>query len=205
MLQFFPRWMTLAGSDVTELLNDWSKGDKHALDRLVPLVYEELRKIARYHLSREDASHTLQSTALVHEAYLRLVDQNRVQWQNRAHFFAVAGQLIRRILVDHARRRHASKRGGAAPSLMLDESVAAPSGNNVDLVVLDDALNDLSALDVQQARVVELRYFAGLTIAESAEALGISPTTVQRDWTTARAWLYRYLHSSGSPSSGAVS
>ena len=198
----------MTGSGVTELLIDWNKGDKCALDRLVPLVYEELRRIARHHLSREEPSHTLQSTALVHEAYLRLVDQNRMQWQNRAHFFAVAGQLIRRILVDHARRRHASKRGGAVPSLVLDESVAAPSGNGVDLVALDDALNDLSALDVQQARVVELRFFAGLTIAESAEALGVSPTTVQREWTIARAWLYRYLHVSNNPSApsaGAVS
>jgi len=198
----------MAGSGVTELLSDWSKGDKCALDRLVPLVYDELRRIARHHLSREEPSHTLQSTALVHEAYLRLVDQNRVQWQNRAHFFAIAGQLIRRILVDHARRRHAGKRGGAAPSLVLDESLAAPSSNPVDLVALDDALNDLSALDVQQARVVELRFFAGLTIAESAEALGISPTTVQREWTIARAWLYRYLHFSNNPSApsaGAVS
>jgi RNA polymerase sigma factor (TIGR02999 family) len=194
----------MAGSGVTELLNDWSKGDKRALDRLVPLVYDELRRIARRHLSREEPSHTLQSTALVHEAYMRLVDQNRVQWQNRAHFFGVAGQLIRRILVDHARRRHASKRGGAQPSLLLDESVAAASDNNVDLLALDDALNDLSALDVQQARVVELRFFAGLTIAESAEALGISPTTVQRDWTVARAWLYRYLHSSNNTSASSA-
>jgi RNA polymerase sigma factor (TIGR02999 family) len=180
----------MAGTGVTELLIDWSKGDKGALDRLMPLVYDELRRLARHHLSLENPGHTLQSTALVHEAYLRLVDQDRVQWQNRAQFFAVAAQLIRRILVDHARQRHASKRGGAAQKLSLDESIATPQHKDVDLVALDDALNDLSRLDSQQAQVIELRFFAGLTIAESAEALGISPATVHRDWITAKAWLF---------------
>jgi len=184
-------------SGVTGLLIDWSKGDQQALDRLIPLVYNELKSIARRHLRRENSDHTLQSTALVHEAYLRLVDQNRVHWQNRAHFFAVAGQLIRRILVDHARRRLAGKRGGTLRRLTLDE-VASPSGSKVDLLALDEALTHLSAMDAQQARVVELRYFAGLTVSESAEALGISPATVQRDWTTARAWLYRQLSGPGS-------
>ena len=179
--------------DVTGLLVDWSKGDRGALDRLMPLVYEELRHIARRHLSAEDPSHTLQSTALVHEAYLKLVDQRRVQWQNRAHFFAVAAQMIRRILLDHARRRHAAKRGGPATRLTLEEGLLAPECREVDLVWLDEGLNALAELDLQQARVVELRFFAGLTIAEAAEALGISSATVRRDWVTAKAWLFDRL------------
>ena len=194
----------MPATGVTELLIDWSNGDEQALDRLMPLVYSELKSIARRHLRREEARHTLQSTALVHEAYLRLVDQNRVRWQNRAHFFAVAGQLIRRILVDHARRRRAAKRGGAAQSLTLDQAVAGTGGRNVDLLALDEALTNLSELDAQQARVVELRYFAGLTVAESAEALGVSPATVQRDWTTARAWLFRQLNTPGNPAADAA-
>jgi RNA polymerase sigma factor (TIGR02999 family) len=191
----------MAGAGVTELLLDWNRGDKGALERLMPLVYEELRQLARHQLALELPGHTLQSTALVHEAYLRLVDQDRVQWQNRAQFFAVAAQLIRRILVDHARRRHAGKRGGDAPKLSLDESIATPQHKDVDLVALDDALNDLSRLDAQQAQVIELRFFAGLTIAESAEALGISPATVHRDWITAKAWLFDQV-SRGSAAGG---
>ncbi len=191
----------MAGAGVTELLLDWNRGDKGALERLMPLVYEELRQLARRQLAPELPGHTLQSTALVHEAYLRLVDQDRVQWQNRAQFFAVAAQLIRRILVDHARRRHAGKRGGDAPKLSLDESIATPQHKDVDLVALDDALNDLSRLDAQQAQVIELRFFAGLTIAESAEALGISPATVHRDWITAKAWLFDQV-SRGSAAGG---
>jgi RNA polymerase sigma factor (TIGR02999 family) len=191
----------MAGAGVTELLLDWNRGDKGALERLMPLVYEELRQLARRQLALELPGHTLQSTALVHEAYLRLVDQDRVQWQNRAQFFAVAAQLIRRILVDHARRRHAGKRGGDAPKLSLDESIATPQHKDVDLVALDDALNDLSRLDAQQAQVIELRFFAGLTIAESAEALGISPATVHRDWITAKAWLFDQV-SRGSAAGG---
>ena len=187
----------MAGTGVTELLLDWSRGDKTALDRLMPLVYEELRKVARHHLSREESGHTLQSTAVVHEVYMRLVDQDRVQWQNRAQFFAVAAQMIRRILVDHARARQAGKRGGSATRLSLDESIAKPQQNDVDLVALDDALMDLSKLDPQQAQVIELRFFTGLTIAESAEALGMSPATVHRDWVTAKAWLFRQLSRTG--------
>jgi len=183
----------MASGGVTGLLIDWSNGDRGALDRLMPLVYEELRHIARHHLSAEDVGHTLQSTALVHEAYLKLVDQRRVRWQNRAHFFAVAAQLIRRILLDHARRRHAAKRGGPATRLTLEEGLIAPRCRDVDLVSLDEALNALAELDPQQARVVELRFFAGLTIAEAAEALGISSATVQRDWVTAKAWLFDRL------------
>lgn len=187
----------MAGVGVTALLLDWSNGDRGALERLMPLVYEELREIARRHLSREDPAHTLQSTALVHEAYLRLVDQKRVQWQNRAHFFAVAAQLVRRILLDHARRRHAAKRGGAGTVLTLDEGLVAERQRALDVVTLDEALNALAELDAQQARVVELRFFAGLTIAETAEAMGISSATVQRDWVTAKAWLFDRLKGGG--------
>jgi RNA polymerase sigma factor (TIGR02999 family) len=183
----------MAGAGVTALLIDWSNGDKGALDRLMPLVYEELRHIARRHLRSEDPDSTLQSTAVVHEAYLRLVDQNRVQWQNRLHFFGVAAQLIRRILLDHARRRHAAKRGGGVTRLSLDEGLIAPRKMDLDLVALDEALNGLAELDPQQARIVELRFFAGLTLAETAEALGISTATVQRDWVTAKAWLFDRL------------
>jgi RNA polymerase sigma factor (TIGR02999 family) len=190
----------MAGVGVTELLIDWTKGDKGALDRLMPLVYEELRKVARHHLSLEDPGHTLQGTAVVHEVYLRLIDQNRVQWRSRAHFFAVAAQMIRRILVDHARQRHADKRGGTATKLSLDESIGTPQHKDVDLVALDDALNDLAQLDHQQAQVIELRFFAGLTIAETSEVLGISPATVERNWVTAKAWLFDQLNRAGKAS-----
>lgn len=187
----------MSATGVTELLIAWSGGDKGALDRLMPLVYEELRSVARRHLNLESEGHTLQSTALVHEAYLRLIDQDRVQWRNRAHFFAVAAQMIRRILVDHARERHAGKRGGAAQKLSLDESIRVPQQQDLDLLALDDALNELSELDTQQAKVIELRFFAGLTIAETAETLAISAATVQRDWVTAKAWLFDQLNRSG--------
>ncbi len=187
----------MAGVGVTALLMDWSNGDRDALERLMPLVYEELRCIARRHLSREDPSHTLQSTALVHEAYLRLVDQERVQWQNRAHFFAVAAQMVRRILLDHARRQNAEKRGGKAAVLTLDEGLVAERQRDIDVVALDEALDALAELDAQQARVVELRFFAGLTIAETAAAMAISGRTVQRDWITAKAWLFDRLSRGG--------
>jgi RNA polymerase sigma factor (TIGR02999 family) len=187
----------MAPGGVTRLLIDWSNGDKGALERLMPLVYEELRNIARHHLSSENPTLTLQSTALVHEAYLRLVDQNCVQWQNRAHFFAVAARLIRRVLLDHARRRHAAKRGAAVTLLTLDEGLVAPRRHDVDLVSLDEALGALAILDTQQAQVVEMRFFAGLTIAETAEALRVSTATVERDWVTAKAWLFDRLSRTG--------
>lgn len=187
---------------VTELLLDWNKGDSTALDRLMPLVYEELRRIARRHLGLEGGGHTLQSTALVHEAYLRLVDQNRVQWRNRAHFFAVAAQMIRRILVDAARERHAAKRGGPAPALALDESLQTPARQEINLVYLDEALDALAELDARQAKVIELRFFTGLSIGEASEALGISTATVQRDWVTAKAWLFDRLNNSSPPAGG---
>ena len=167
---------------------DWSQGNRSALDRLMPLVYEELRGIARRHLGLEACPPTLQSTALVHEAYLRLIDQNRVQWRDRAHFFAVSARMIRRILLDHARARLAEKRGGRVQRLALAD-VPAPAQHPVDLIALDQALDALGQLDPAQAQVVELRFFAGLTIAETAEALGISTATVERDWITAKVWL----------------
>jgi RNA polymerase sigma factor (TIGR02999 family) len=177
--------------EVTQLLIDWSNGDQNAFERLLPLVYNELRKLAGRYLARERQNHTLQSTALVHEAYLRLIDQNRVQWRNRAQFFGVASQMIRRILVDHARSHHAAKRGSGALKLSLDEAVAVPGGKDLDLVALDDALRSLAEMDEQQARIVELRFFGGLSIEETAEVLNISPATVKRDWASAKAWLYR--------------
>jgi len=192
----------MTGEGVTGLLIDWGNGDRAALDRLMPMVYEELRGIARRHLSRERSPQTLQSTALVHEAYVRLVDQNRVQWRDRAHFFAVSARLIRRILIDHARRRHAEKRGGAAQRVTL-EDVASPTHQSLDVLALDQALDSLAQLDATQAQVVELRFFAGLTIAETAEALQVSSATVERDWVTARAWLFDQLNQIGQPASAA--
>jgi len=176
---------------VTRLLKDWSNGDQAALEQLTPLVYSELRRLAGRYLRKERPDHTLQSTALVHEAFIRMIDQRNVRWQNRAHFFGVAAQMIRRILVDHARSRYASKRGSGAPRLSLDEAIALPDRKDLDLVALDDALNSLAKFDPQQARIVELRFFTGLTVEETAEVLGISPATVKRDWVTAKAWLYR--------------
>lgn len=185
--------------DVTQLLARWSGGDKEALDQLMPLVYGELRRLANYHLMREKPGHTLQSTALVHEAFLRLIDQRNVQWQNRAHFFGVAAQMIRRILVDHARAHQTAKRGGGAPTVAIDDALQISKKRDLDVVALDDALNSLATLDPQQGRIVELRFFAGLTIEETAEVIGISPATVKRDWNTAKAWLYRELSRSEQP------
>jgi RNA polymerase sigma factor (TIGR02999 family) len=178
---------------ITELLRAWSGGDERALAKLVPLVYDDLRQLARRSLRREQPGHTLQPTALVHEAYARLLDQNRVEWRNRTHFFAVAAQTMRRVLVDHARKRKASRRGGGDLRLSLDEALAAGHDRDVDLVSLDHALRGLTAIDAVQGRIVELRYFGGLTIEEAAEVLSISPATVKRDWTVARAWLYREM------------
>jgi RNA polymerase sigma factor (TIGR02999 family) len=178
---------------VTELLRAWGGGDARALDQLVPVVYEELRRQAQRYLRREAPGHTLQTTALVHEAYLRLVDQRQARWESRSQFFGVAAQLMRRILVDHARRHHAGKRGGSAIGVPLEEGTAAAHERDVDVVALDEALTRLAALDERQARVVELRYFTGLGIEETAEVLGVSPATVKREWAIARAWLKREL------------
>lgn len=176
---------------ITELLQRWGQGDSTALEKLLPLVYNELRRIADRQLRRERPNHTLQPTALVHEVYLKLVDQNRIEWQNRAQFYAVAAQLIRRILVDHVRNRRTAKRGAGAVTLTLEDAVFEPAGKNIDLIKLDDALFSLSRKDEQQSRVVEMRFFGGLSIEETAEALGVSASTVKRDWLAAKAWLYR--------------
>ncbi len=186
-------------NQVTELLVRWRGGDKAALDSLMPLVYAELRRIANHYLRAERSDHTLQSTALVHEAYMRLTQQDLPQWQNRAHFFAVAAQLMRQILVDHARTHRASKRGGNLYKLALDDAEDHAVVQDVDVVALDDALKSLANMDAQQSRVVELKFFAGLSVDDTAEVLGISPSTVKRDWTTARAWLFRELNRSAEP------
>jgi RNA polymerase sigma factor (TIGR02999 family) len=179
---------------VTRLLVDWQNGNPQALESLIPVVYRELRAIAGRYLSREPVGHTLQSTALVHEAYFKLVGQRRMQWQNRAQFFGIAAQMMRRILVDHARHRLRDKRGGSATKLSLDEAlVSAVPASDVDLLALDDALTALAEIDPRGARIIELRFFSGLTLEETAEVLGISPGTVKRDWSAARAWLYREM------------
>ena len=178
--------------DVTELLNAWSQGDPGALDRLIPLVYSELRKLAHHYL-RAERSATLQSTALVHEAYLRLVKQEPMDWQGRTHFFGVASRLIRQVLVDQARKRNAARRGSGDLRLVLQESVDGAPPEEVDLLRLDDALNGLARLDERQSRIVELRFFGGLSVEETAAALGISERTVKREWASAKAWLFQEL------------
>jgi RNA polymerase sigma factor (TIGR02999 family) len=183
---------------VTSLLLRWRAGDKAALDSLMPLVYGELRRLAHYYLQQERSDHTLQSTALVHEAYARLVGQNVPEWQNRAHFFGVAAHLMRQILVDYARAHRTAKRGAGVCKLTLDDLDSEPQPSDVDLIALDDALQDLARLDPQQSRVVELRFFAGLSIEDTSEVLGISSSTVKRDWNTARVWLYRELNRTAS-------
>ncbi|HSL24545.1 MAG TPA: sigma-70 family RNA polymerase sigma factor [Vicinamibacterales bacterium] len=181
---------------VTQLLERWSDGQRDALDRLVPLVHRELRQMAARYLRRERPDHTLQATALVNEAYIKLIDQRRVQWRNRAHFFGVAAQLMRRILVDHARARAAVKREAGERVLSLDEALLVGGTPDVTMLALDEALARLASLDPQQSRVVELKFFGGMTIDEIAEVLGISAATVSRDWTMARAWLYAELQDS---------
>ena len=196
----FPHESRYRVNDVTGLLLSWRQGDAEALDRLVPLVYDELRRVARRHLQREQPGHALQATALVHEVYLRLVDMERLTLKNRTHFFAVAAKLMRQILVDHARRQHAGKRGGGATMMSLDDVSPAAQPPSVDVLALDHALAALASIDVRQSHVVELRFFAGLNIDETAEALGMSPATVEREWALAKAWLFRRLHSTTSTS-----
>lgn len=179
---------------ITQLLIDWGKGDQAALDRLMPLVYAELRRLATNYLRRERTGHTLQPTALVNEAYLKLVGQKNAKWQNRAHFFAISAQLMRRILVDHARRRHAEKRGGSEQQrLSITSAEDLGDQSALDLLALNEALDELSKMDPQQGRIVELKFFGGLSIDETAEVLGISHATVEREWKSARAWLRRQL------------
>lgn len=180
--------------EITRLLRQWNDGSREALDNLLPLVYDELHKQAARYLRRENKDHTLQPTALINEAYLKLVDQREVNWENRTHFFAIAAQAMRRILVDHARTKHREKRGGDDAKLPLDEALTvAADEKNIDLIALDEALTRLEVKDKQQTRIVELRYFSGLSLEETAEALNISRTTVARDWAMARAWLHREL------------
>ena len=180
-------------SDVTQLLVNWNNGDQAALDELLPLVNDELRRLARNYLRRENPGHTLQPTALVNEAYLRLIDQKQVQWQNRAHFFGIAAQLMRRILVDHARRHAYAKRGGGAMQVSFDEGMAVTEAKAAELLAVHEALEKLSAMDPRKGRIVELRFFGGLNLDETAEILEISSPTVQREWRAAKAWLHRML------------
>jgi RNA polymerase sigma-70 factor (ECF subfamily) len=182
-----------ANRQVTGLLLAWAAGDESALERLVPLVHGELRRLARREMNRERSGHTFQTTDLVNEAYLRLIDVSRVKWQDRAHFFAMSSRLMRRILVDHARARKSRKRGGGASPVALDETLIVSADRGADLVALDDALRALAEVDVRKSQVVELRFFGGLTAEETAEALGVSIDTVRRDWRLARAWLLREL------------
>jgi RNA polymerase sigma factor (TIGR02999 family) len=179
--------------ELTRLLDNWGQGDAEARDALIPLIYTELRGIARRYLRRERPDHTLQSAALVNEAYLRMTRQQPGKFENRAQFFGFAAQMMRHILVDHARGRLAAKRGAGAPRLSLDREIASPEKHEMDLVVLDDALTKLAALDAEQSRLIELRYFGGLSIEETAVVMGISPATVKREWATARAWLKREI------------
>jgi RNA polymerase sigma-70 factor, ECF subfamily len=183
--------------EVSQLLLAWSDGDQSALDKLVPLVYAELRRLASHYMSRERPGHSLQTTALVNEAYLRLVDYKRMRWESRAHFFAVSAQLMRRILVEHARNRQYLKRGGGAARVSLEEAAVISEERAADLVALDDALESLAAIDRRKIQVVELRFFGGLSVEETAEVLKVSPLTVMRDWSTAKAWLYRELGQGG--------
>ena len=178
---------------ITQLLVEWSHGNQQALEQLTPMVYDELRRMARTYLHNERSDHTLQATALVHEAYLRLIDQHTVDWQNRAHFFGIASQMMRRILVNHALAKTAEKRGGDNQKLSLNETIEFGQQTEIDLLALDEALQELEDLDPQQTRIVELRFFGGLSIEETAAALRISPATVKRDWSTARLWLRRQL------------
>ena len=178
---------------VTRVLVDWSRGDPDAPARLIPLVYEELRRLARHYLQRERADHTLQATGLVHEAYLHLVDQSSATWQNRAQFFSVAAQVMRRILVDYARAHRAKKRGGEWEKLLFDEALAPVVGRRIDLIALDDALKQLLVVDPRQSQIVELRFFGGLTNEEIGEALQVSARTVKREWRIAKAWLRREI------------
>jgi RNA polymerase sigma-70 factor, ECF subfamily len=190
-----------APSDVTDLLLRWSAGDRTALEALTPVLYDDLRRLARALLSRERPEHTLSATALVHEAYLKLIDQRRVQWQNRAHFFGAAATIMRRVLVDHARARLSDKRGGSVVKVAMDESVAFVEGLAADILDLDAALEALARFDERKAQVVQMKFFAGMTMPEIAAALALSDATVERDWTLARAWLVTRLQGGTRPMS----
>jgi RNA polymerase sigma-70 factor, ECF subfamily len=185
--------VTPSPKSITQLLIEWRDGDEKALDRLIPLVHEELRRLAHRYLRRERPGHSFQTADLVNEAYLRLVDHKGMRWQNRAHFYGVAAQAMRRILVDHARARASIKRGGREGPVVLEETATKPQIQAADLIALDQALTNLAAMDLRKGKVVEMRYFGGMSVEETAEALGVSPVTVMRDWSTAKAWLLRAL------------
>jgi RNA polymerase sigma factor (TIGR02999 family) len=185
--------MTPSSQELTQLLVAWSDGDQAALEKLLPLVNVELRRLAGHYMREETPGHTLQTSALVNEAYLRLIDQRHVRWQNRAHFFGIAAQLMRRILIDHARKAHYAKRGGGAVQVSLDEAAAVAEARAAELLAVDEALEKLTAMDARKGRLVELRFFGGLTEEETAEVMGISVPTVQREWRAAKAWLHRML------------
>jgi len=188
---------------MSRLLHAWSNGDQDALKALTPIVYEELRRLAHYYMERERPGHSLQTTALVNEAYMRLVDYKRMKWQNRAHFFAASAQLMRRILVDHA-RSHNVKRGAGVQHVALEEGAALDGDRAADLVALDDALNALARLDPRKVQIIEMRFFGGLSVEETAEVLKVSPSTIRRDWSIAKFWLYRELGGGTSDGSGTV-
>jgi RNA polymerase sigma-70 factor (ECF subfamily) len=185
--------MTPASQNLTQLLAAWSDGDQAALEELLPLVNAELRRLAGHYMRREGPGHTLQTSALVNEAYIRLIDQKHVRWQNRAHFFGIAAQLMRRILIDHVRSHQYAKRGGGAVQISLDEAAAVTEARSAELLAVDEALEKLTAMDARKGRLVELRFFGGLTEEEAAEVMGVSVPTVQREWRAAKAWLHRML------------
>ena len=191
--------MESSPTDVTLMLKRLSAGDQEAVNMLVPVLYDELRRLAAYYLRKERSDHTLQATALVHEAYVRLVDQREVEWKNRNHFFGVAAQLMRRVLLDHARKHQAAKRGGPLPKLKLDDAVAMCEENAAELVALDGLLTRLSTIDPRQTRVVELRFFGGMSVEETAEVMNISPATVKREWAMAKAWFAREMSRASVP------
>jgi RNA polymerase sigma-70 factor, ECF subfamily len=188
--------MTRPSHQVTKLLKDWSEGDSSAADKLMPLVIDDLRRLAHNYMRREKAGHTLQTSALVNEAYVRLVDQSKIQWESRAHFFGIAARLMRQILVDQARRRNFAKRGGGAIRVSLNEATAVAEEQSANVMALDEALKNLESIDPRQSRIIELRFFGGMSIEETAEALKVSPGTVMRDWTFARAWLRKEMAAS---------
>lgn len=189
--------MASAPDEVNQLLREWGDGDHQAQEKLLPLIYNELRRLAHNFLYRERSGHTLQTTALVHEAYLKLIDQKDARWQNRAHFFAISAQAMRRILIDSARRHTADKRGGKAEKISLEEVAIVGGGPDSNLLALDEALDRLARVDAQQSRIIELRYFGGLTIEETGHVMNLSPATVKREWAMARAWLYEAIAAGG--------
>ncbi len=187
--------MTSSAAEVTQLLLDWRNGDRRALDALFPIVYDDLHQIARRYMRRERSGHTLQTGALINEAYLRLVNQQEIEWRNRAHFFAIAARIMRNLLVDHARSKQMARRGGGAMQVSLNEALAGQPEISIDLLILDQALSRLARVDERKSRIVELRFFGGLSAEETAEALGLSEITIKREWLKAKAWLYRELNS----------